>query len=106
MHERVINRMMLEKTPNQRGQIFSVEDGIVVVEWYSFGDDVAYEFAKQVRFDPAGQAQFAVALGFAEAVEPSTLASILKDRFGSYWAVREFADANGIPYAVKTDMQP
>ena len=97
---------MPEPTPDQRGQIFTVEDGVVVVEWYHFGEDVAYEFAVQIRFDQTGQAQIAAAMHLTDAPAPDTLMSILKERFGSYQAVRDFADAKGVPYEAPRDMQP
>ena len=97
---------MPKPAPDQRGQIFTVEDGVVVVEWYSFGEDVAYEFAKQIRLNHVGQTQMSAALGITDVPEPEVLKDILKDRFGSYWAVREFADANAVSYEAKTDMWP
>jgi len=33
----------MSKHDNSRGQIFTVEDGVVVIEHYHFGEDVAYE---------------------------------------------------------------
>lgn len=98
--------MEIERDTNTRGQIFTVENGMVVVEWYSFGEDVAYEFAVQVRLDQTGQTQIATALDLPDTPAPETLMHILKERFGSYFAVRKFADANGVPYELRRDMQP
>lgn len=95
-----------ENKPTMRGQIFTVEDGTVVVEHYSFGEDVAYEYAVQVRFDVSGQAAMASALQLAEPHTPEMLLKVLKDRFGSYQAVRAFADEHGIAYEHRRDFQP
>lgn len=97
---------MSEPAPHQRGQIFTVEGGVIVVEWYHFGEDVAYEYADQLLFDHVGQTQISAALGIVDAPEPEALKDALKGRFGSYQAVREFADANAVSYEAKTDMWP
>ena len=89
-----------------RGQIFSAEDGEVVAEFYHFGEDADYEFAVQVRFDAVGQAQLAGLLGLESAPEPEALAALLKARFVTYYAVRDFADKNGVPYTHQRDFQP
>jgi hypothetical protein len=96
----------IERGTNTRGQIFTVEDGVVVVEWYDFGEDVDYEFAVQVRLDQTGQMQIATALDLPGASDPQALMEILKERLGSYFAVREFADAKGISYELRRDLQP
>jgi len=98
--------MHRQQGTNTRGQIFTVEDGVVVVEWYSFGEDVAYEFAVQVRFDQTGQTRLAAELDLPKTPAPETLVDILEERFGSYHAVREFADNKGVPYELRRDMQP
>ena len=95
-----------KQDPITRGQIFTVEDGVVVVEWYHFGDDAAYEFAEQVRLNQAGQTQIAMALGLSSTPDPDALMKILKERFRTYFAVREFADAQGIAYEQRTEMSP
>ena len=77
-----------------------------MVEWYSFGEDVAYEFAVQVRLNQTGQTQIAAALDLPKTPAPETLVRILQERFGSYFAVRKFADAKGVPYELRRDMQP
>lgn len=89
-----------------RGQIFSVEDGNVVVEWYHFGENVAYEFAVQLWLDQSGQSQFARALGLSEGLGPDAMCDVLKKHFSSYFAVREFADANAVPYELRRDLRP
>jgi hypothetical protein len=91
---------------NTRGQIFTIEDDVLVVEHYHFGENVAYEYAEQVRLDHVGQAQMAAALKLAETPAPSILLQLLKERFGTQQAVRDFADAHGVPYERKTDFQP
>ena len=48
-----------DQEKNHRGHMFTVEGAEVVVEYYHFGEDVAYEYAEQLRFDDAGQAQIA-----------------------------------------------
>lgn len=89
-----------------RGQIFTVEDGIVVVEYYHFGEDVLYEFAEQVRLDQTGQVQMAKALGLTGVIDPQVLAQVLKDKFVTYYAVRDFADGNGVGYQHSRDFSP
>lgn len=91
---------------DQRGQIFTVEDGIVVVEWYDFGEDVAFEFAVQLRFDPVAQHTLATALGLPTSVSLSALLQTLEDTFSTYHAVRVFADKNDIPYELRRDLMP
>ena len=91
---------------SERGQIFSVEGEEVVVEYYHFGEDVAYEYAVQIRLDNAGQAQMKVALDLPATRKPQELAAMLKRRFKTYDAVRDFADANGVAYQKQTDFQP
>ena len=91
---------------NERGQIFSVEGAEVVVEYYHFGEDVAYEYAAQLRFDNSGQAQMKVALDLPSSTTPQELSATLKSRFKTYDAVRDFADANGVAYQRQTDFQP
>jgi hypothetical protein len=98
--------MTIDNEPKERGQIFTVEDDVVVVEYYHFGEDVAYEFAVQVRLDEDGQAKMATALGLPDPPTPDTLLKLLKDRFRTHDAVRAYADANDVPYELKRDMQP
>jgi hypothetical protein len=100
------NKMDNEPETNERGQIFTVEDDAVVVEHYHFGEDVAYEFAVQVRLDQNGQALMATALDLPDTTTPDVLLNILKDRFRSHQAVRDFADAHDVPYELKRDMRP
>ena len=85
---------------------FAVENGIVVTEYYHFGENVAYEYAMQVRLDQSGQAAIAKALGLSDTPAPEALCMILKDRFITYDAVREYADAHAVPYELVRDFQP
>lgn len=93
-------------TPNLRGQIFTLEGDMLVVEHYHFGDNVAYEYAEQVRFDRSSQGQIAAAIDLPDSVEPEILLQRLKEQFGTQSAVRDFADAHAITYDLKTDFQP
>ena len=95
-----------EPEKNERGQIFSVEGDEVVVEYYHFGEDVAYEYAAQLRFDGSGQAQMAAALDLPATTKPEELSTTLQTRFRTYDRVRDFADANGVAYRAHTDFQP
>ena len=94
----------LEK--NERGQIFTVEGDEVVVEYYHFGEDVAYEYAAQLRFDGWGQKQMAAALDLSATTKPVELSATLQTHFRTYDRVRDFADANGVAYRAHTDFQP
>lgn len=89
-----------------RGQTFTVEDGVVVVEYYHFGKDVLYEFAEQIRLDEIGQRQMASTLGFADIIDPHVLTQLLKEKFVTYYAVRDFADRNGVEYKHGRDLWP
>jgi len=60
----------------------------------------------QVRLDQTGQTQIAAALDLSKTPAPESLMHLLKERFGSYFAVREFAEAKGVPYELRRDMQP
>lgn len=91
---------------NERGHSFTVEGAEVVVEYYHFGEDVAYEYAAQLRFDSSGQAQMVTALDLPSTTNPQELSAILKNHFRTYDCVRDYADANGVDYDVKTDFQP
>ena len=93
-----------EKT--QRGHIFTVEGAEVVVEYYHFGEDVAYEYAEQLRFDDAGQAQMTSALDLPAKTKPEELSAVLRNRFGTYDGIRAYADAKGVAYQAQTDFQP
>ena len=91
---------------SQRGHTFTVEGAEVVVEYYHFGEDVAYEYAEQLRFDAAGQAQITSVLDLPATTKPEELSAVLKNRFRTYDSVREYADAKGIAYERQTDFQP
>ena len=98
---------MVDKSEtNTRGQIFTVEEDVIVVEHYHFGENVAYEYAEEVRLDQIGQAQIAAALDLNDTPTPDKLLQLLKKRFGTQQAVRDFADAHAVPYELKTDFQP
>jgi len=91
---------------SNKGHTFIVEDGVVVADYYHFGADVDYEFAVQIRFGPDAQERLAELLVLAQPVSPDALAEALRDRFGSYYATRDFADGNGISYEARRDMWP
>jgi hypothetical protein len=96
------------RTPSNsnKGHTFIVEDGAVVADYYHFGADVDYEFAVQIRFGPDAQERLAELLVLAQQVSPDALAEALRDRFGTYYATRDFADENGISYEARRDMWP
>jgi hypothetical protein len=60
--------------------------------------------------DQAGQAQIAAALNLSDTPTPTPtpalLLQILKERFGTHQAVRDYADANGVTYELTRDFQP
>jgi hypothetical protein len=60
----------------------------------------------QVRFDHIGQEQIAKLLGIEGEIEPGALALALKDKFVTHYAVRDFADENGISYDYRRDFTP
>lgn len=95
----------LPDNPN-KGHTFVVDNGIVVADYYHFGEDVDYEFAVQIRFDQPAQDRMAELLELTRPVSPLALAEALRDRFGSYYATRDFADENGISYEARRDMWP
>ncbi len=95
-----------KKWTNPGSHIFAVENGIVVVEYYHFGENVAYEYTVQVRLNQVGQAAMATALDLPDTPAPDKLLMVLKDRFSTYDAVRDFADAHAVPYELARDFQP
>jgi hypothetical protein len=97
---------MTKKSPTTRGQIFTTEGELILIEDYHFGSDVSYEYATQIRFDQAGQSALAAALDLTDTCDASTLSQMLKDRFVTFRAARQFADVHKIPYKQSTDMQP
>lgn len=48
----------------------------------------------------------AIALELSQTPTPDAILKLLKDRFKTHQAVRDFADANGVEYELKTDFQP
>jgi hypothetical protein len=89
-----------------RGHTFTVKDGVIVVEYYHFGEDVAYEFAEEVRLAQTGQEQMAKLLGLTDIIDSQALAQVLKEKFVTYYAVRDFADENGVAYEHSRDLWP
>ena len=98
--------MDIEPGKTQRGHTFTVEGAAVVVEYYHFGEDVAYEYAEQLRFDDAGQAQMSSAIDLPATTKPEELSAVLKNRFGTYDGVRAYAEPKGVAYQAQTDFQP
>ena len=45
-------------------------------------------------------------MALEQPISPDALAEALRDRFGSYYATRDFADENGISYEARRDMWP
>ena len=78
----------------------------VVVEWYDFGDHVPYESANLLAFDRPAQHAIIAELKFPAGLAPDTLAGRLALFFDSYFDVKRFAEARGIPFATEIDFQP
>lgn len=97
---------MAQRGDITRGQIFAAEDGLVLIEDYHFGENVAYEYATQMWLDQAGQMMMIALLDVPDMPDPQALSQLLKDRFQTFEVARQFADDHNIPYEIKTDMQP
>lgn len=82
------------------------DSGNLIVEWYAFGDNEPYESANILTFDKPSQGLFARALGPLPSSGPDAFLNALAERFSSYFAVREFADLEGIPYTHEVDFEP
>lgn len=78
----------------------------LVVEWYDFGDHAPYESANLVVFDRPTQIAFARLIGVDDSPAPHHLASMVAARFDSYFAVKAFAEANGLAFTTEVDFQP
>lgn len=90
--------------PARRGETHSVylaEDGQLIAEWHDFGDHAPYESANLLCFDADGQAALAAALGAA-----GDLAQAVAERFQSWFEVKAFAEAEGVPFTKEVDFLP
>jgi hypothetical protein len=76
------------------------------VEWYDFGDAVSYERLLYLYFDQAAADALANAIGLAPGGDREVLARAICERFGTYFEVRTFADANGLAYRHDVDLWP
>lgn len=97
---------MAQKAAITRGQIFSAEGELILIEDYHFGADVVYEYATQMWLDQDGQRMMASALDLTDTTDLEAFAQLLKNRFLTFRAARQFADNHNIPYRQTTDMQP
>ena len=90
-----------------RGESIKIgDDGQIVVEWYDFGDDVPYESANMLLFDEKSWRQLAGAIGCADGIDALALAEAVAERFGSYFAIRDYVDSAGLPYEREVDFNP
>ena len=78
----------------------------ILVEWYNFGDDVAYEYVSQMAFERADQPRLAEALGIPVESGPEVVLAALAERFSYFFDIQSFANARRIPYAKSTDFNP
>jgi hypothetical protein len=81
-------------------------DGVLVVEWYDFGENSPYESANLIIFDQHGQRKLVLALGLPTTSEAGSLLDAIGKRFESYFDVRAFADIKKVPYEDKVDFSP
>jgi hypothetical protein len=82
------------------------DDGTVVVEWYDLANDRPYESASTLLFDAQGQRGLIRALGLPSTTDSNALVDSLGVRFDSYFAIRQFADDEKVPYELKVDFDP
>jgi hypothetical protein len=82
------------------------DDGTVVVEWYDLAKDRPYESASMLLFDAHGQREMIRALGLPTTTDSHALVDRLGERFDSYFAIRQFADAEKVPYKHEVDFDP
>jgi hypothetical protein len=78
----------------------------LVVEWYDFGDHAPYESANLLIFDRPAQHTLMALTDAPSNSTPHDFASRLAARFESYFDVKAFAEANGIPFATEVDFNP
>lgn len=78
----------------------------LVVEWYDFGPHAPYESANLVIFDRPAQQALIRLLEAPAGLTPHEFAEYLAERFTSYFEVKAFAAANGVPFASETDFYP
>ena len=82
-------------------------DGSMIVEFYHFGEDVAYEYADELTFSVKAQIALATALGSSETAPKSqALLDIIAQRFTSCGEVERFAQDHNVPFNKFVDMRP
>lgn len=81
------------------------DNGALHVDWYNFGEDVAYEYVSRMTFDPAGQRALAAALGAAGGTADDLL-DALAARLHFVFEVEAFAKLHGIAFTRSTDFSP
>ena len=91
---------------NARGQSAYQRGMDLVAEWYDFGEDVIYEFASMVVLGPADQRGLEAAMNIAETSGPEALASIITERFRTWFEFRDFLQANQIGHRQERDLWP
>lgn len=80
--------------------------GRIPVEWYNFGEDVAYEYVSQITFERADQLRLAEALDMPIGSSSEVILGALAARFSYYFDIQAFVDARGVPYTKSTDFNP
>jgi hypothetical protein len=86
--------------------IYTDEAGRMIVEWYDFGEEVPYESANMLILGAEVVAALSRGLGLARESSQGQIATVLAERFGSYFAIRDFLDTSGLPYRHEVDFQP
>jgi hypothetical protein len=85
-------------------RVYRAADGRLTIEWEESRDPAPYDHADTIVFDGPQESLLRVALG--ESDPARDMASVIADRFETYWAVRKFADAHGITYEHHVDFSP
>lgn len=95
------------KLPCELGshQAYSRE-GSLVIDWYEFGDSAPYESGNYLIFDGSGIVALVQELKLTSCLTANQLAEHVSRRFASYFEVRSFANARGIPYEHEVDFFP
>ena len=92
---------------NGKGQSIAIDDqGSLVVEWYDFGDDAPYESANMLIFDQVAQCTLAIALGHTGTLDARSLATLLSNRFATYFEIKEFVTSHNLPCERGVDFMP
>lgn len=82
------------------------EAGDLLIEWYNFGEDVAYEYVSIMVFDSSARRAFATALGLEDSADAEALIEALAARFRFFFDIEQFATRLGIACGSRTDFSP